>query len=185
MTFTETPLAGASVIGLERYEDERGSFARSWCRREFREHALEDGLVQCNISSNRRRGTLRGLHFQAAPREEAKLVRCTRGRIFDVIVDLRESSPTFAQWYGVELSPDNGLALYVPKGFAHGFQTLTDDADVFYQMTEVYAPALQRGIRWDDPSLRIAWPLPVTVISSKDRALPALTELLSPAQPTR
>lgn len=170
MKFAPTPLAGAYVVELERLEDERGFFARSFCQDEFRRHGLKPAIAQCNVSWNRKRGTLRGLHFQAAPHEEAKVVRCTRGAIWDVIVDLRAASPTRWRWHALELNADNRLALYVPEGFAHGFQTLSDDSEVLYQMSESYHPDLARGLRWDDPKLGIRWPIPDPVLSPRDRA---------------
>jgi dTDP-4-dehydrorhamnose 3,5-epimerase len=174
MRFTETGLAGAVVIDLERIEDERGFFARTWCSREFEVRGLNARLVQCNVSQNTKRGTLRGLHYQVPPYAEAKLVRCTRGAIFDVIVDMREESPTFLKHVGVVLSSENQRALYVPEGFGHGFLTLDDGAEVFYQMSQFYEPAAARGIRWNDPALAIAWPEPVVVISERDRTYPNL-----------
>ncbi|CAN5828738.1 MAG: dTDP-4-dehydrorhamnose 3,5-epimerase [Gemmatimonadetes bacterium] len=170
MIFRETRLPGAYVIEPERIEDERGFFARSWCEREFRAHGLNPRLVQCNLSFNRYRGTLRGMHYQAAPHPEAKLVRCTMGRIHDVIVDLRPESPTFREWVAVELSAGNRRMLYVPEGFAHGFQTLEDESEVFYQMSQYYHAELARGVRWDDPAFGIAWPLPVQALSARDSA---------------
>jgi dTDP-4-dehydrorhamnose 3,5-epimerase len=175
MTFTETRLAGAYIIGMEKLEDERGYFARSWCRREFNEHGLDSALVQCSTSFNRKKGTLRGMHYQSPPFAESKLVRCTRGAIADVIVDLRRSSPTFTQWVSAELTPDNGTMIFVPKGFAHGFQTLADDTEVYYQMSEFHAFGSQRGFRWNDPAAGIEWPLPVSTMSDNDRSLPGLT----------
>jgi dTDP-4-dehydrorhamnose 3,5-epimerase len=170
LRFTPTPLAGAYVVELERLEDERGFFARSFCQDEFRRHGLKHAIAQCNVSWNRRRGTLRGLHFQAAPHEEAKVVRCTRGAVWDVIVDLREGSPTRLRWHAQELNADNRLAFYVPEGFAHGFQTLADDSEVLYQMSESYHPGLARGLLWDDPKLGIRWPLPDPILSPRDRS---------------
>jgi len=169
MLFRETGLNGAFVIDLERLEDSRGFFARSWCQREFEQRGLNPSLVQCNVSRNRLKCTLRGMHYQASPFEEAKLVRCTRGAIYDVIVDLRPSSGTYLRHFGAKLSEDNHRSLYVPEGFAHGFLTLSDDSEVFYQMSQFYEPAAARGIRWDDPALRIAWPEAVMVISDRDR----------------
>jgi dTDP-4-dehydrorhamnose 3,5-epimerase len=169
MIFKETPLAGAFLIALDPHEDERGSFARSFCRREFEAHGLSPVVSQCNISRNRKKGTLRGMHFQAAPHEEAKLVRCTRGAIWDVIVDLRAGSPTRWRWHAAELNAENRLAFYVPEGFAHGFQTLADDTEVLYQMSEFYHPELARGLRWDDPKLGIRWPLADAIVSERDR----------------
>jgi dTDP-4-dehydrorhamnose 3,5-epimerase len=172
LKFQETPLRGACVVDLAPIEDERGFFARSFCEQEFREHGLNPRVAQCNVSFNRRRGTLRGMHFQAAPKEEAKLVRCTAGAIFDVIVDLRPGSATYCRWFGVELSAGNRRALYVPEGLAHGFQTLTEDSEVLYQMSEVYHGDLARGLRWDDPRFAISWPVPQPVLSTRDRGYP-------------
>jgi dTDP-4-dehydrorhamnose 3,5-epimerase len=170
LKFLPTPLAGAYLIEPERLEDERGFFARSFCREEFRKQGLKPAIAQCNVSWNRKRGTLRGLHYQAAPHEEAKVVRCTHGAVWDVIVDLREGSPTRLRWHALELNADNRLALYVPEGFAHGFQTLADDSEVLYQMSESYRPDLARGLRWDDPRLKIKWPLPDPILSERDRS---------------
>ena len=172
MQFTETILKGAFVIEPERIEDNRGFFARTFCRTEFQGHRLNADLVQCSISFNRRRGTLRGMHFQVAPHTELKLVRCTRGAIYDVILDLRPQSPTFARWVAVELSAENRRMLYIPEGLAHGFQSLVDDTEVFYQVTEYYAPECSRGVRWNDPAFHIRWPFEPSVISERDRALP-------------
>lgn len=173
MLFQPTKLAGAYLVTLQKFEDERGFFARSWCVQEFEAHDLDTNLVQCNISYNKRRGTLRGMHYQAPPFAETKLVRCTNGAIYDVIIDLRPESPTFLQWTGVTLSATNHFMLYIPKGFAHGFQTLEDHTEVCYQMSDFYAPAYARGLRWDEPRIKIKWPLPVTVISAKDQQYPA------------
>lgn len=168
MIFTETKLQGAYLIDIEALADERGFFARSWCQKEFESHGLNPDFVQCNISFNKKKGTLRGLHYQEDPHQEAKLVRCTAGSLFDVIVDLRPDSKTYRQWVAVELSASNHRMLYVPKGFAHGFQTLEDNTEVFYQMSEFYRSECARGIRWDDPSIAIGWPLPITSVSGKD-----------------
>jgi dTDP-4-dehydrorhamnose 3,5-epimerase len=172
MIFTETYLKGAYVIELDLREDERGFFARSWCQREFEEHGLNPRLVQCNISFNKQRGTLRGLHFQADPYQEAKLVRCTLGVAYDVIIDLRPDSATFKCWLAVELTANNHYALYIPEGFAHGFQTLADNTEVFYQMSEFFYPEAAHGIRWDDPSFSIDWPMEILVVSEKDKNYP-------------
>ena len=172
MIFQPTGLAGAYVIAIERLRDERGFFARSFCAREFEDHGLNPSMAQCNISYNRHAGTLRGMHFQASPFEEAKLVRCTRGAIHDVIIDLRPDSPTFMRHVGVLLTPDERNMLYVPEGFAHGFLTLEDHTEVFYQMSEFYVPGAARGFRWDDPAFAIDWPAPVNVISERDAAYP-------------
>jgi dTDP-4-dehydrorhamnose 3,5-epimerase len=172
MIFTETKLKGAFLIEPERREDERGFFARIWCQREFEAQGLKVTWVQCNISFNRQKGTLRGMHYQAAPYEEAKLVRCTRGGLYDVIVDLRPRSSTFKQWVAVELTADNGRMLFVPEGFAHGFQTLADATEVFYQMSAFHAPDYARGVRWNDPTFDIAWPEDERIISDRDRNYP-------------
>jgi len=170
MIFTELALKGVYVIEPERREDERGFFARTFCVEEFSTHGLSPTVVQCNISFNRHRGTLRGLHFQSPPHSEAKLVRCTRGNIYDVIVDLHPDSRTFKQWVAIELTADNRRMLYVPEGVAHGFQTLADDTEVLYQMSEFYHPESARGIRWDDPAFEIKWPLANPILSDKDRS---------------
>lgn len=172
MIFVETLLQSAFLARPELREDDRGYFARTFCAEEFAGHGLATGIKQCNVSFNRSRGTLRGMHFQRQPMAEAKLVRCTRGAIFDVIVDLRPGSPTFCGWYGAELTGDNGHALYVPEGFAHGFQTLEDRSEVFYQMFTAYSPEHAAGVRFDDPAFGISWPLPVTCIADRDRTFP-------------
>lgn len=172
MRFTETKVAGAFLIEPEPVADERGFFARTWCQDEFTDHGLRGNLAQCSVSFSHRRGTLRGLHYQAAPHQEVKLVRCTRGAIWDVAVDLRPDSPTFRGWVGVELSADNRAALYIPEGCAHGQLTLTDDAEVFYQMSVRFEPSAARGVRWDDPAFGIAWPESVAVINDRDRTYP-------------
>jgi dTDP-4-dehydrorhamnose 3,5-epimerase len=174
MRFIETSLPGAWVIELEKLGDERGWFARTFDAQEFRARGLNPDIVQCNASSNARRDTLRGMHYQAAPHGESKLVRCVRGAIFDVAVDLRPASSTSRRWHGVELSAENRRAFYIPAGLAHGFQTLTDDAEVLYQMGYRYVPEAARGVRWDDPAFGIEWPQPrgERTISEKDRAYP-------------
>jgi dTDP-4-dehydrorhamnose 3,5-epimerase len=173
MIFSRTRLADAYLIELEPVEDERGFFARAWCEREFAEHHLSTRLVQANVAWNRRKGTLRGLHYQHPPHAEAKFVRCTRGALYDVIVDLRRDSATYKQWLGVELTADNHLALYVPEGFAHGYQTLADDTEIFYQVSAFYTPEAEAGVRWDDPAFAIEWPDPHgAVLSDKDRSWP-------------
>jgi dTDP-4-dehydrorhamnose 3,5-epimerase len=168
MLFTETKLKGAYIVDIEPREDGRGFFARSWCAEEFEKHGLNPRLVQCNISFNKKRGTLRGMHYQLAPFTEAKLVRCTMGAIYDVIIDLRRESPMFRQWFAIELSAENRRALYIPGDFAHGFQTLTDNTEVFYQMSEFFHPESARGVRWDDPAFGIEFPLRVKIVSSQD-----------------
>ena len=172
MRFTETKLKGLFILDPEFLKDERGFFARTWCRREFEAHGLNPSLVQCNISFNRRRGTLRGMHYQVEPHVEAKLVRCTMGAIYDVILDLRPDSSTFKQWLAVELTADNRRMLFIPEGLAHGFQTLEDNSEVFYQMSESYHPECARGVRYNDPEFAIEWALPVTIVSDKDMAYP-------------
>ena len=172
MLFTETKLKGAFIIDLERLEDERGFFARSWCEREAAAYGLQPKWVQCNISFNKQKATLRGMHYQSAPFEEAKLVRCTMGAIYDVVIDLRAYSSTRRQWVAVELSEENRRMLYIPEGFAHGFLTIADNTEIFYQMSEFYAPAHARGVRWNDPAFAIEWPFGVRVISDQDRNYP-------------
>lgn len=178
MQITPTSIAGVYVINTARIEDERGYFARTFCQQEFAAAGLDPVVAQCSTAHTHRGGTVRGMHFQLPPAAEVKLVRCVRGAIYDVAVDLRPGSPTFCQWFGVELSAGNGAMLYVPKGCAHGMQTLTDDADVVYQMSEFYAPDLARGVRWNDPRIAISWPLPVTVASSRDMTYPDLVHEL-------
>jgi dTDP-4-dehydrorhamnose 3,5-epimerase len=172
LIFRETSLAGAYVIDVEPQRDARGMFARTWCEREFGGHGLNARLVQCSLSFNIKKGTFRGMHYQEAPHEEAKLVRCTKGAICDVIVDLRPASSTYRRHLSVNLSAGNRTMLYVPEGFAHGFITLEDDTEVFYQMSEFHAPDSARGFRWNDPSFGIRLPIEVTVISERDRAYP-------------
>jgi dTDP-4-dehydrorhamnose 3,5-epimerase len=174
MRFTATKLAGAYIIEPQLHKDDRGLFARTYCAREFRDQGLRGTFVQCNTSWNAHAGTVRGLHYQLPPACEAKLVRCTAGSLWDVIVDVRPDSPTYLQYAGVELTAKNRRALYIPEMFAHGFQTLEDGTEVFYQMSEFYAPELAVGLRYDDPQLRISWPLPVVSLSDRDRTLPLL-----------
>lgn len=175
MRFVETPLQGAYTIELEPVQDERGFFARCWCADEFRAHGLNTEWLQASVSFNKTRGTLRGMHYQAKPCEEVKLIRCTKGAIYDVIVDIRPGSDTFKQWTAVELTSENHKALYVPKGFAHGFQTLEDHTEVLYQISEAYHPEYSRGVRWDDPSLEITWPLQAGLVASRDESFAYLT----------
>jgi dTDP-4-dehydrorhamnose 3,5-epimerase len=167
--FRETELPGAFVIELQKHEDERGFFARSWCQKEFEARGLNPRTVQCNVSFNKLKGTLRGMHYQVPPCAEAKLVRCTRGAICDVIIDLRRESVTYKQHVSEVLSSDNYKALFIPEGFAHGFQTLEDNCEVFYQMSAYYSPEHERGVRYNDPAFRISWPIDVTMISDRDR----------------
>lgn len=174
MIFTESPLSGAYVIDLTPIEDERGFFARTFCPEEFAAHGLVSAMNQCSVSFNAKRGTLRGMHFQAQPHAEEKLVRCTAGSIFDVIVDIRPESPTRQRWFGVELTASNRRSLYIPKGFAHGFITLTDDAEVLYSMSVPFVAGAGRGLRWDDPAFNIRWPLQPMVMSKRDAEYPAL-----------
>lgn len=172
MIFTRTILKDAMLVDLEKHEDERGFFARTWCRREFEAQGLNPRLAQCNISFNPHQGTLRGMHFQIKPHEEAKLVRCARGSLFDAIIDLRPDSPTYKRHFGVALTADNRRMLYVPEGFAHGFLTLEDATEVFYQISVCYAPESQRGVRWNDPAFGIDWPAEPKLISGRDRSYP-------------
>jgi dTDP-4-dehydrorhamnose 3,5-epimerase len=172
MIFTETKLKGAYVIDIERRTDHRGFFARVWCAEEFESHGLNPHLVQSNIGFNTQAGTLRGMHFQAAPHAEVKLVRCTMGAVYDVMVDLRPGSPTHREWVAVELTADNRRMVYIPEGFAHGYQALTDNAEICYHTTQLYAPASAGGVRYDDTAFGIVWPLSVTAISDADRIWP-------------
>lgn len=177
MIFQETRLKGAFIIDLDRRTDERGFFARAFCQDEFRAHGLKPVIAQANIASNARKGTLRGMHFQYPPAAESKLVRCTRGAILDIIVDLRPESATYLEHISVELNEDNMTALYVPERFAHGYQALRDNTDTSYQVGEFYTPSAEGGLRYDDPRLELKWPLPVTVISPKDQAFRPLSEI--------
>lgn len=172
MIFHQLEILGAFLLEPERKEDRRGFFARTYCRHELEARGLDPAVVQCNISVNHRRGTVRGMHWQAAPYEEIKLVRCTAGAIHDVILDLRPDSPTFKRHLGFDLDARNRLSLYIPAGLAHGFQTLADDSEVFYQMSEFYYPDHARGVRWNDPAFAITWPLEITEISERDLAFP-------------
>ncbi len=174
MRFIELPLKGAYIVELELHKDSRGFLARTFCAREFRENHLVDKFVQCSTSWNAREGTVRGMHFQLPPSCEVKLVRCTAGALFDVIVDLRPDSPTYLEHFAVELSARNRIALYIPEMFAHGYQTLKDGSEILYQISAYYTPELSTGLRYDDPKLGIRWPQPVSVVSEKDRALPLL-----------
>jgi len=172
MKFHETKLKGAFIIDIQELGDERGFFARAWCKREMQEHGLSADLAQANVSLSTKKGTMRGMHYQISPHEESKLIRCTRGSLYDVIVDLREDSPTFKEWIGVELTADNHRMLFVPEGFAHGFVTLEDDTEAYYLVTEFYTPGAEQGLRYNDPNLGIEWPVTVTVISEKDASWP-------------
>lgn len=172
MKFSETGLKGAYIVEIEKIADERGFFAREWCQREFREHGLNENIAQTSISFNIKKGTLRGMHYQAYPYEEAKLVRCTRGSIYDVIIDLRTDSPTFKASFGIEISSENYKMLYIPEGFAHGFITLSDNTEVLYKITEFYTPGSAHGLRWNDPAFNIQWPLKPLVISERDSSYP-------------
>ena len=176
MIFTETPLKGAFVIEPEIIKDERGFFARTFCREEFAAHGLNPNVAQCNISFNPKKGTLRGMHYQAKPYAEVKLVRCTKGAIYDVVIDLRADSPTFKKWFAVELPAKNSKMLYVPENFAHGFQTLEENTEVFYQMSEFYRPEYARGVRWDDPAFGIEWPTGPRIIADRDLDHPDFRE---------
>lgn len=178
MIFSPTKLPGIWIVDPEKHEDERGFFARTWCRREFEERGLNPNLVQCSVSFNRKKGTLRGIHRQISPHAESKTVRCTRGAIYDVAVDLRPDSPAYKQWTAVELNSDNGRMLYIPEGCGHAFQTLTDDTEVFYQISEFYFPELSRGILYSDSALAIPWPVANPILSERDRAFPCLGEAI-------
>ncbi len=183
MRFVETALAGAFIIELEPVADERGFFVRSFCAEEFAAHGLNPELAQCNYSFNKKRGTLRGLHYQADPFGEAKLVRCTAGAIYDVIVDIRPGSPTFGKWVSAQLTAVNGKMIFAPEGFAHGFQTLADGAEIFYQMSRPYRAELARGIRFDDPEIGVRWPVADPIMSERDRALPLLRDAFGAGAP--
>jgi dTDP-4-dehydrorhamnose 3,5-epimerase len=176
MTFSQTPLLGSYVINLSPYSDERGWFARTYCENEFAEIGHGARWVQMNHSYTTKKGTVRGMHYQLPPYREIKMVRCVRGKVFDVIIDIRRSSDTFRQWFGVELSPAAMNMLYIPEGFAHGFQTLADDSELLYHHSEFYTPNAEGGIRFDDPSVNIKWPLEVTSVSERDRNHPLLTK---------
>ena len=185
MNFRENGVAGAFVLELEKREDERGFFARAWCKQEFEAHRLDTNLVQANLVMTRRKGTVRGLHYQVYPYQEAKLIRCIKGTIFDVVVDLRPGSPTYLQWDGAELSGENYRMMYVPKGCAHGYQTLTDCAETLYHVSEFYVQEAERGARYDDPAFGINWPLPVLAVSKKDNSWPAYVRVSSAATSTQ
>lgn len=172
MIFKPTDLPGAFVIEPQRHSDLRGHFARTYCEKEFADHGLESRVSQCSVSFNRRKGTLRGMHYQAAPFEEVKVVRCNRGSIYDVIIDLRPDSVAYQKWFAVQLDEENGKMLYIPRGFAHGFQTLADNTEVFYQMSQVFSPEHARGVRWNDPAFSIAWPEDERIILDRDRNYP-------------
>ncbi|MDR3279508.1 MAG: dTDP-4-dehydrorhamnose 3,5-epimerase [Synergistaceae bacterium] len=175
MIFEETPLKGAYVISLEKHEDERGFFARTFCKEEFLAHGLSPEIAQCSVSYNKRAGTLRGMHYQKSPHEEIKLVRCISGKIYDVIVDIRDDSPTYKKWFGVELSAENFLSIYIPKGFAHGFMTLSDDSAILYDISEPYFPDCVRGFNYADATVGIRWPhVGEIIISEKDKDNPCL-----------
>lgn len=176
MKFTETPLKGAFVIELEKREDERGFFARTFCQQEFAPYNLKSNIKQANASRSVKKGTLRGMHYQLPPHAETKLVSCARGALYDVTIDLRPDSPTYKQWFGIELTQDNGKMLYVPERFAHGFLTLTDNTEAMYLVTEFYTPEAERGIRYNDPQFAIDWPISVESVSEKDAAHPDYKE---------
>jgi dTDP-4-dehydrorhamnose 3,5-epimerase len=181
MQFMQTSLLDAYIITPEKLEDDRGFFVRTWCQQEFADRGLDPNLVQCSVSYNHKRGILRGLHWQMPPFAETKLVRCAQGAIYDVIVDLRPDSDTFLQWTAIHLTAENHKALYIPKGFAHGFQTLADNTEIFYQMSDFYAPGAARGFRWNDPSFKIDWPEEISIISQRDRDYPDYTPSYLPA----
>jgi len=171
MIFNQISIPGVKIIDLEKREDARGYFARAWCARELTEHCLP-GFVQTNMSMSRQKGTIRGLHYQIAPHGEAKYIRCIRGAIFDVVVDIRPESPTFMQWFGIELTADNRRAVFVPEGLPHAYQALTDDTEVIYSSSRAYTPGAERGIRWNDPALKIEWPIMQAIVSEKDSCWP-------------
>ncbi|MCD4681695.1 MAG: dTDP-4-dehydrorhamnose 3,5-epimerase [Bacteroidales bacterium] len=172
MIFTETKLKGAFVVEIKKLEDERGFFGRAWCQQEFEAHGIKTKICQINTSFTKKKGTIRGVHFQVDPYQEAKFIRCTKGRIFDVMVDLRPDSPTFLQWVGNELSEDNYKMAYVPENFAHGFVSLVDNCEVYYPVSQFYTPGAERGMRWNDPVINIKWPIDIINISDKDKSHP-------------
>ncbi len=174
MKFIETPLKGAYVVELEKREDERGFFARAFCVDEFAAHGLNTTVKQSNLSGSAQKGTTRGLHYQVSPMGEVKFIRCIKGAVFDVLVDMRPESSTYKQWFGLELSADNQKAIYIPEGFAHGHQTLEDDSQIMYLTSQVYSPEHERGVRWDDPAIHVQWPLTPTVVSDKDQTWPLI-----------
>jgi len=176
MKFSKASAPGLWLVELDLREDERGFLARTYCETEFAEHGLNTRWPQCNLTLTNKRGMIRGLHFQGEPKPEIKLIRCAAGAIFDVLVDMRRGSPTFGRWEGFELTAENRLTLYVPGGFAHGFQCLADNCEIFYQMSEFYFPELARGLRWNDPQVGIKWPLPDPILSERDKNLPLLTD---------
>ena len=180
MIFNEIPLKGAFIIEIKKLSDERGFFGRSWCKKEMEEHGLNSDVVQSNTSFSKKQGTLRGMHYQKHPYEESKLIRCTRGAIYDVIVDLRKDSPTYLRWFGIELTEDNYKMLYIPEKFAHGFITLKENSEVTYLVTQFYTPGAEAGLKYNDPRLKIEWPQTVTVISEKDKNHPDFDESLLP-----
>lgn len=173
MKFKELKLKGVFLIELQKFDDERGFFARTWDKKIFEEHGLNSSIVQCATSFNKKKGTIRGIHYQASPYEEAKVVSCTKGRIFDVLVDLRKRSQTYKNWIGIELGSQEMKILYVPEGIGHGYQTLKNNADVSYLISQYYTPEYSRGVRWDDPAFNIKWPLKPTVISKRDKSFPS------------
>ncbi len=179
MKFIQTPLKDACIVEIEPHSDQRGMFARAFCRREFEELGMKPDVVQCNISSSIRKGILRGLHYQSAPFAETKMVRCIKGGIYDVIVDIRPGSPTYLNWFGVELTSNNRRMLYVPEGFAHGYQTLEDDSEIFYMVSQFYSPEFERGIRWNDRLLGVEWPCSDPIISPKDAGYPDFENVIS------
>jgi dTDP-4-dehydrorhamnose 3,5-epimerase len=177
MLFTEIKLPGAYIIEIEKKKDDRGFFARNFCQQEFKNTGIDFNIVQSNVSYNKTKGILRGMHYQAAPHEEAKIVTCVKGAIYDVIIDLRTNSSAYCKWFAIELNAQNYVSLYIPKGLAHGFQTLEDDTVIFYQMSEFYYPECARGIRWDDPAFKIKWPLTNPIISEKDNSYDSVSSL--------
>jgi dTDP-4-dehydrorhamnose 3,5-epimerase len=170
MIFTELELKGAFLVEVKKIEDERGFFGRAWCANEFKQHGLNPAFVQLNTSFSHKKGTIRGMHYQVDPYQEVKFIRCTRGRIYDVIIDLRPDSPTFMKWVGNELSADNYRMVYVPENFAHGFVTMEDHSEVYYPVSQFYTPGAERGLRWNDPAFKIKWPVEISVVSDKDQS---------------
>ena len=180
MIFTETPLKGAFVLEVNKLKDERGFFGRTYCQHELEQHGLTNNIAQANVSFNPKKGTMRGMHYQVDPYQETKLVRCTRGALYDVIIDLRPNSSTYKQWFGIELTQDNYTMLFVPEDFAHGFVTLEDNTEAIYQVSEFYTPGAEQGIRWNDPGIAIDWPIEPGVVSEKDASWPDFSDLKKP-----
>ena len=180
MKFSQTPIHGAYTIELEPFQDQRGFFARSWCKKEFKKYGLAHNFVQCNISCNKKKGTVRGMHYQTTPHQEIKLVHCIQGSVYDVIIDLRKDSPSYLQWFGTLISFENKKMVYIPAGCAHGYQSLQDNSAVYYHVSNFYAPSFEKGIHWKDPLFSIQWPIKNAIVSEKDNNFPFLSRTILP-----